>query len=435
MSSSAQGLAIAMSFTLPCSHGNRRVDGLAMQLLRKGNARASRVATMHGMQDTDISTAHPTPPRPLSGLLVVALEQAVAAPLCTSRLADAGARVIKIERAEGDFARGYDRAVHGESSYWVWINRGKQSIALDLKNTDDLALLQRIVAQADVFVQNLAPQATERLGLGSASLRKRHPKLITCDITGYGVEGELKNLKAYDMLVQAESGLVSINGAAGEWGRVGVSVCDITAGMNAHIGILQALLQRALTGKGSGVEVSLFGSAADLMTVPYLQARYGHKAPQRVGLNHPSIAPYGAFHCADGSAIVISIQNEREWASFCEHFLHMPDLPSDPRCANNAARVANRLHVDGLVAAVVGTLTTDDAMTRLNAGQTAYGRVNGLQELITHPQLRTRGMDVHGQTVQIPASPWTTEWEAASFASAPDLDADGASIRAEFSLG
>ncbi len=386
------------------------------------------------MQDIEVNSAQPQQPRPLNGTLVVALEQAVAAPLCTSRLADAGARVIKIERAEGDFARGYDRAVHGESSYWVWINRGKQSIALDLKHASDLALLKRIIAKADVFVQNLAPQATERLGLGSASLRKLHPQLITCDITGYGSEGDLKNLKAYDLLVQAESGLVSINGAASEWGRVGVSVCDITAGMNAHIGILQALLQRGITGKGSAVEVSLFGSAADLMTVPYLQARYGQKAPERVGLNHPSIAPYGAFQCADGCAIVISIQNEREWASFCEHFLHMPDLPSDPRCAHNAARVANRAHVDGLVAAVFATLNTADAMARLNAGQTAYGRVNGLQELIAHPQLRTRSMDVHGQTVQIPASPWSTEWEPSSFDSAPDLNADGASIRTEFGL-
>ncbi len=404
-----------------------------MQLLHKGNTHANDIATIHAMVDTDTASARPTQLRPLSGILVVALEQAVAAPLCNSRLADAGARVIKIERAEGDFARGYDRAVHGESCYWVWINRGRQSIALDLKHVGNLALLKRITSQADVFVQNLAPQATERLGLGSTSLRKLHPKPITCDITGYGSEGELKSLKAYDMPVQAESGLVSTNGAAGEWGRVGVSVCDITAGMNAHIGILQALLQRGLTGKGSAVEVSLFGSAADLMTVPYLQAKCGHNAPARVGLNHPSIVPHGAFQCSHGCDIVISIQNEREWASFCQHLLHMPDLPNAPRCAHNAARVTNRPHVDGLVAAVFATLNVADAMARLNAGQTAYGRVNGLQELIAHPQLRTRNMNLHGHTVQIPASPWSNECEPRSLAPAQDLNADGESIRAEFS--
>ncbi len=247
--------------------------------------------------------------RPLDGILVVALEQAVAAPYCSSRLADAGARVIKVERPEGDFARGYDRAVHGESSYWVWINRGKESIALNLKQDDDLQLLERMLAQADVFIQNLAPGATERLGIGSAALRERHPRLITCDISGYGDEGKFFGLKAYDLLVQAESGLVAISGAPGEWGRIGVSVCDITAGMNALIGIQQALMQRTRTGQGSGVKVSLFGSAAELMSVPYLQTRYGGKAPERVGLKHPTIAPYGAFTCADGRDIVISIQN------------------------------------------------------------------------------------------------------------------------------
>lgn len=242
-------------------------------------------------------------PRPLAGLLVVALEQAVAAPYCSSRLADAGARVIKVERPEGDFARGYDRAVHGESSYWVWVNRGKESIALDLKQPDDLALLTRMLAHADVFIQNLAPGATDRMGIGSAALRERHPRLITCDISGYGEEGALHALKAYDLLVQAESGLVSVSGAPGEWGRIGVSLCDINAGLNALVGIQQALLQRARTGHGSAVKVSLFGSAAELMSVPYLQARYGGHAPPRVGLKHPSIAPYGAFTCADGRDI------------------------------------------------------------------------------------------------------------------------------------
>ena len=377
----------------------------------------------------------PSVERPLDGVLVIALEQAVAAPYCSSRLADAGARVIKIERREGDFARGYDRAVHGESSYFVWINRGKESISLDIKNRDDMALLDSMLARADVFIQNLAPGATDRLGIGSAALRARHPRLVTCDISGYGDDGRLFGLKAYDLLVQAESGLVSISGAPGEWGRIGVSLCDINAGLNALIGIQQALIQRAHTGHGSAVKVSLFGSAAELMAVPYLQARYGGKAPERVGLKHPTIAPYGAFTCADGRDIVISIQNEREWSDFCRAVLRRPDLLDDPRCANNAARVANRSFVDGLVAEVFGSLPSAAMIDRLTEAQTAFANVNSVHDLIEHSQLRTREMTVHGRSVDVPASPWGVEWEAESFAEAPALDAHGDSIRSEFGHG
>lgn len=377
-----------------------------------------------------------TTARPLDGLLVVALEQAVAAPYCSSRLADAGARVIKIERREGDFARGYDRAVHGESSYWVWINRGKESIALDLKQADDLALLGRLIAKADVFIQNLAPGASARLGLDSAALRERHPRLITCDLSGYGDDGPLTGMKAYDLLVQAESGLVAVSGAAGDGveslGRIGVSLCDITAGMNALIGIQQALLQRARTGHGSAVKVSLFGSAAELMSVPYLQARYGGQAPRRVGLKHPTIAPYGAFTCADGRDIVISSQNEREWADFCRGVLQRPDLLQDPRCADNEARVAHRDFVDGTVAEVFGALPSGELVDRLTAMQTAFGNVNTVDDLIAHPQLRTRRMPVHGHMVAVPAAPWGQEWDTDSYPEAPALDAQGDAIRAEF---
>lgn len=377
---------------------------------------------------------HPSRPhgRPLDGVLVVALEQAVAAPYCSSRLADAGARVIKIERKEGDFARGYDRAVHGESSYWVWINRGKESIALDVKNADDMALLERLLAKADVFIQNLAPGATDRLGIGSAALRERHPRLITCDISGYGDDGRLFGLKAYDLLVQAESGLVSVSGAPGEWGRIGVSLCDINAGLNALIGIQQALMQRERTGRGSAVKVSLFGSAAELMAVPYLQARYGGKAPERVGLKHPTIAPYGAFTCADGRDIVISIQNEREWADFCRVVLRRPELLQDARCTNNAARVAHREFVDGVVAEVFGSEASGAIVDRLTEAQTAFGNVNSVDDLIEHPQLRTQPMKVQGHSVEVPASPWGVEWDSGQFAEAPALDAHGAAIRAEF---
>lgn len=376
------------------------------------------------------------PERPLQGVLVVALEQAVAAPYCSSRLADAGARVIKVERPEGDFARGYDRAVHGESSYWVWTNRGKESIALDLKAPDDLALLQRMLNRADVFIQNLAPGATARLGIGSAALRARHPRLITCDISGYGEDGELCGLKAYDLLVQAESGLVAVSGAPGQGlaslGRIGVSLCDINAGLNALVGIQQALLLRAHTGCGSAVQVSLFGSAAELMSVPYLQTRYGGKAPERVGLKHPSIAPYGAFTCADGRDIVISIQNEREWGDFCRSVLQRPELADDPRCAGNAARVAHRSFVDGAVGDVFGALASATVIDRLTEAQTAFGNVNSVHDLIEHPQLRTRRMPVKGRTVEVPAPPWHTEWDGDTFAEAPALDAHGTALRAEF---
>lgn len=378
----------------------------------------------------------PPSPRPLDGILVVALEQAVAAPYCSSRLADAGARVIKIERQEGDFARGYDSAVHGESSYWVWINRGKESIALDVKDVADRALLERMLARADVFIQNLAPGATDRLGLGSAALRARHPRLVTCDISGYGDDGRLFGLKAYDLLVQAESGLVSVSGAPGQGvdslGRIGVSLCDINAGLNALIGIQQALMQREHTGRGSAVKVSLFGSAAELMAVPYLQARYGGKAPERVGLKHPTIAPYGAFTCADGRDLVIAIQNEREWTDFCSVVLGRPELLQDERCANNAARVSHRAFVDGVVADVFAGQPSSTMVERLTAAQTAYANVNSVYDLFEHPQLRTRRMPVHGRPVDMPAAPWGVEWEAPAFAEAPALDAHGRAIRAEF---
>ena len=372
-------------------------------------------------------------PKPLEGLLVVAVEQAVAAPYCSSRLADAGARVIKVERPEGDFARGYDRTVHGESSYFVWINRGKESIALDLKATADLALLERMIARADVFIQNLAPGAARRMGLGSPELRARHPRLVTCDISGYGEHGRLRNMKAYDLLVQAESGLISVSGAPGEWGRIGVSLCDISAGMNALIGIQQALMLRGITGRGTGVHVSLFDSAAELMSVPYLQARHGGRPPQRVGLKHPSIAPYGSFTCADGRDIVISIQNEREWADFCREVLLQPDLPRDPRCTGNEARCAHREFVDGLVAHVFGSIPSSEAILRLDAAQTAYGNINSVEDLARHPQLRTRPMPVGPSVASVPAAPWQVEWDPDTFAPAPRIDEHGAALRTEFS--
>jgi len=359
--------------------------------------------------------------KPLDGILVIALEQAVAAPWCSSRLADAGARVIKIERPEGDFARGYDQAVQGESSYFVWINRGKESLVLDLRRESDKDMLNTLLASADVFLQNLAPGAADRLGFGSQMLREKHAKLITCDISGYGESGPLHELKAYDLLVQAESGLVAVSGAPGAWGRIGVSLCDITAGMNALIGIQQALLQRTRTGRGSAIKVSLFDSAAELMTVPYLQARYGGRAPERLGLRHPSIAPYGAFTCSDGRELVLSIQNEREWASFCQIFIGNAGLCNDPRFCNNHLRTRNREALEADIQAVFGKLDYAQATARLSEAQTAYGAINSVQDLIEHPQLRTRPMDVHGVAVEVPATPYATEWDDEYFRPVPAI--------------
>ena len=363
--------------------------------------------------------------KPLEGLIVIALEQAVAAPYCSSKLADAGARVIKIERLEGDFARGYDSAVFGESSYFVWINRGKESVALDLRSEDGKAVLRDLVAVADVFIQNLAPGAAERLGFGAQALRALHPRLITCDISGYGESGPLHQLKAYDLLVQAESGLVAVSGAPGPWGRIGVSICDISAGMNALIGVQQALLQRERTGRGSGVKVSLFDSAAELMAVPYLQARYGTGAPERVGLKHPSIAPYGAFTCSEGREVVLSIQNEREWLSFCKRVLDDESIAADPRFTGNRARTQNRTVLDEAVQAVFGRLTYAEAVDRLTEAQTAYGAINSVHDLISHPQLRTREMKVGGRSVQVPASPFVTEWDDPAFHPVPAINEHG----------
>lgn len=370
---------------------------------------------------------------PLDGILVVALEQAVAAPYCTSRLADMGARVIKIERPEGDFARGYDKAVNGESSYFVWINRGKESIALDLKHPDDLATLERIIGQADVFVQNLAPGAVARLGLGLSDLREKYPRLITCDISGYGTSGPTHKQKAYDLLVQAESGLVAVSGAPGPWGRIGVSLCDIGAGMNSIIGIQQALMTRMKTGRGGPVEVSLFGTAAELMAVPYLQTRYGGTAPPRIGLKHPSVAPYGEFRCRDGRDVVISIQNEREWASFCKTFMADEEFATDERFCTNPQRCANRSALDGGIGERFAQLDRQDAVELLNAANIAFGSINSVEDLVDHGQFVTTTMAVGGDMIEMPAVPYHTDIEPTQFRSVPQFDEHGAAIRAEFS--
>jgi crotonobetainyl-CoA:carnitine CoA-transferase CaiB-like acyl-CoA transferase len=370
---------------------------------------------------------------PLAGLLVVSLEQAVAAPYCSSRLADGGARVIKIERAEGDFARGYDHAARGLSSYFVWLNRGKQSLVADIKQPQDAALLHRILERADIFIQNLAPGAAARAGFASDTLRERHPRLISVDISGYGDTGDYATMKAYDLLVQAESGLAMITGHPAGPGRVGVSACDIACGMSAHAGVLEALIERGITGRGKGLKVSLFDGMADWMNVPLLYYEGTGKAPERIGLAHPSICPYGAFATADGALVLIAIQNEREWVEFCTRFLEEPDLPRRNGFETNIARVANRLAVDGHIAAVFKRLSRSEAAMRLRAANTAYGFVNDVAAFASHPALRRATVQTPNGKVALAAPPVLFSSGPRPLGAVPAIGEHSDAIRAEFS--
>src|SRR5664279_2775894 len=285
---------------------------------------------------------------PLEGITVIAVEQAVAAPFCSSRLADAGAHVIKVERPEGDFARAYDAAAKGQSSYFVWLNRGKDSVVIDLATKEGRASLEKLIAGADVLLQNLKPGSMDKLGFSLKRLRKDYPKLICCTISGYGDDGPYAHRKAYDLLIQAESGLASITGGPDGASRVGMSVVDIATGATAHAAILEALIGRSKSGHGADIRISMFDVMADWLAVPLLNAEAGNP-PQRLGLAHPSIAPYGAFRSKDGKDILISIQSEREWKKLCAEVLGQPDLPNDPRLANVVERVRNRELTDKTV--------------------------------------------------------------------------------------
>ncbi len=368
----------------------------------------------------------------LTEILVVSLEQAVAAPYTSCKLADAGARVIKLERPEGDFARGYDHYVHGSSAYFVWLNRGKQSCRVDLKADDDLALVRRMLARADIFIQNLVPGATERLGIGSAVLREVHPRLITCDISGYGSSGPYRDKKAYDLLVQAESGLVNLTGTPEAPGRVGVSVCDIATGMYAYQAILEALIARERTGTGAAIEVSLFHSLGDWMNVPYLQHHYGGATPKRAGLAHPRISPYGQFLCANGDGVLISVQNEREWQALCRDVLGRPDLADDPRFSSNAARIEHRDEVDSAIQDAVVRMPRHELAVRLDAERIAYGIVSDMDDLVAHPQNRFVTVETPGGAAEILAPPALIDGERESFGPVPELGTDDDLLRAEF---
>ena len=368
----------------------------------------------------------------LEGLLVISLEQAVAAPYAAGRLADAGARVIKVERPEGDFARGYDQDAKGHSSYFVWLNRGKESVALNLKQADDLQILKNMISKADIFIQNLMPGALERLGLATADLRAADPRLITCDISGYGSEGPFQQMKAYDFLVQAEVGLAEITGAPEQPGRVGVSICDIAAGMTAHQAILQALYARSLTGQGRGIEVSLFHALADWMNVPYIQSHYGGREIRRPGLHHPTISPYGAYRCGDGRQILLSIQNEREWQRLCGDVLGQPDLPENPKFSSNVSRVTHRADLDAILNNVFNAHSVDEMAAKLQKAQIAFGRLNGMGEFAAHPQNRFVTVRTSGGEMQILAPGAVVNGAVARLGDVPDLGANSAAIRDEF---
>ena len=367
-------------------------------------------------------------PPPLSGLLVVSIEQAVAAPMCTCRLADAGARVIKIERPEGDFARGYDNLVHGESAYFVWLNRGKESVVLDLAKAGDKALLEAMLAKADVFVQNLKPGAVGKLGFALDRLRRDYPRLVICSISGYGESGPYARRKAYDLLIQAEAGLASITGGPEAPARVGVSAVDIVAGMNAYEAILEALIARGRSGQGAELSISMFDAIADWMTVPLLQHEGGN-TPRRIGLAHPSIAPYGVFTTRDGADLLISIQSDREWRVLAREVLGDAALAGDPAFATNVERVKRRAETDARVQAVFGATDVAALSEKLDAVDIAFARVSDMAVLATHPHLRRITVATSSGPVSYPAPPRA---RAEGYGAVPGLGEHTLQAQAEF---
>jgi itaconate CoA-transferase len=370
--------------------------------------------------------------KPLTGTLVLSLDQAVAAPLTSRKLADAGARVIKLERPEGDFARYYDSIVRGQCTHFVWLNRGKESVVADLTKAEDRRLFEAIVAKADVLVQNLKPGALAKLGFPVEELRKRYPRLVCCSISGYGEEGPYRERKAYDMLIQAESGLASVTGGPEAPARVGASVVDIATGMNAYEAILEALIARQRTGEGADIRVSMFDSMMEWMAVPMLYTEYG-MPPKRLGLTHSSLAPYGVFETADKVPILISIQNDREWAVFTAKVLGEPQLARDERFASNSARLANRAETDGLVARCFSAQEIAPLSRRLEESEIAFARVNDIEGILHHPHLRRLDVDSPSGAVALPAPParWMGE-DAPSFGPLPALGEHTQAVRREF---
>jgi itaconate CoA-transferase len=328
---------------------------------------------------------------PLEGITIISIEQAVAAPFATRQLADLGARVIKIERPDvGDFARGYDETVKGMASHFVWLNRSKESLTLDLKHLEARQIVQQLLEDADVFIQNLAPGAAERLGLGPEQLSQRNGRLIVCDISGYGSSGPHRDKKAYDLLVQCETGLVSVTGTPETPSKVGISIADTAAGMYAFTGILTALYQRTRTGRGTVLDISMFEALGEWMGYAAYYTAYGGTPPPRTGASHATIAPYGPFRAGDGKQVNLGLQNEREWAQFCTLVLEQPEMASDPRFDSNARRVSNREALHAMIDAVFSQFSIDQVIARLERAQIAYARMNSMQEFWDHPQLQAR---------------------------------------------
>ncbi|HUQ61520.1 CaiB/BaiF CoA-transferase family protein [Lentzea sp.] len=374
---------------------------------------------------------------PLEGTTVVALEQAVAAPFATRQLADLGARVIKVERpGEGDFSRGYDRAVHGDSSYFVWLNRGKESIELDIKDPADRRVLDAMISTADVVVQNLVPGAVERLGLDAATLRAARPELVHCSISGYGTDGPYRAKKAYDLLVQCETGLVTATGTPDEPCKVGISVADIATGMYAYSGILTALLDRARHGNGATVEVAMIDAVAEWMVQPAYYATYGGLETRRTGAKHASIAPYGPYETGDGNQVFLGIQSDREWVRLCHEVLRRPDLAGDRRFARNPERVANDHLITPLIESAFATSDADSVVRLLDAAGIACARLRRPVELVTHPQLvaRDRWRQVHaaGGVVQALLPPVVIAGQEPAMKPVPALGEHSDALRAEF---
>ena len=329
--------------------------------------------------------------KPLDHVTVVSLEHAIAAPFCTRQLADLGARVIKVERPEvGDFARNYDQRARGESSHFVWVNRSKESLALDLKNPEHLQVLKQLIAKADVLVQNLAPGATTRMGLDASSLRAAHPRLIVCDISGYGNEGPYRDKKAYDLLIQSESGYLSVTGTAETPSKSGNSIADIAAGMYAYTNILSALIQRDKTGEGAHIDISMLEALAEWMGFPMYYATDNAPPPPRTGASHATIYPYGPFLAGDGVSVMLGLQNEREWVSFCKTVLCMPELATDSHFNNNSLRNQNRTDLESIILSVFATLTASEVIQRLDDAAIANARMNNMADLWAHPQLQAR---------------------------------------------
>jgi itaconate CoA-transferase len=330
--------------------------------------------------------------RPLDGITVVTLEHAIAAPFCTRQLADLGARVIKVERpGTGDFARAYDERVNGLASHFVWTNRSKESLTLDVKHPDAAQVLAQLLQSADVLVQNLAPGAAARLGLSFEALHAMHPRLIVCDISGYGNDGPYRDKKAYDLLIQSESGFLSVTGSPDEPAKAGCSIADIAAGMYAYTNILAALIQRGKTGEGSHIDVSMLESMVEWMNYPLYYAYDGAPPPPRAGAAHATIYPYGPFPAGDGRTVMLGLQNEREWGAFCQTVLQQPALATDERFASNTKRVAHREALRALITEVFAGLTADQLVQRLEQAQIANASVNDMQAVWDHPQLQARG--------------------------------------------